>query len=89
MLKNVDYTTVQRELFEKKRFRLPDWPAGEFIFLVPSSTFSVNREPLLSILGEGTIIHYQDHIDRYYGNGVVGTHHVMDHEWMSDAWEEI
>ena len=89
MLKNVDYQTVQRELHAKRRFRLPDWPTGEFIFLVPSSTFAVSREPLLSILGEGTMIHYSAHVDRYYGGGVIGTYHVQDIEWMSDAWEEI
>lgn len=38
-----------------KRVARAGWNGkGMFIFLVPGSTFIVNREPLLSILGEGT-----------------------------------
>jgi hypothetical protein len=89
MLKDVDYSVVFKALHEKRRFRLPNWPSGEFIFLVPASTFAVNREPLLSVLGEGTTIHYAEHIDRYFGDGHVGTYHVKDVEWLADDWEEV
>jgi hypothetical protein len=34
-----------------------------FIFLVPGSTFKVNRAPLLGIYPEGTEITYRPHID--------------------------
>jgi hypothetical protein len=34
-----------------------------FIFLVPGSTFKVNRSPLLGIYPEGTEITYRPHID--------------------------
>lgn len=36
---------------------------GMFLFLVPGSTFSVSRPPLLGIYNEGTIINYCPHID--------------------------
>ena len=36
---------------------------GMFIFLVPGSTFKVNRAPLLGIYPEGTEINYHAHID--------------------------
>ena len=36
---------------------------GMFIFLVPGSTFNVNRPPLLGIYPEGTEINYCPHID--------------------------
>lgn len=36
---------------------------GMFLFLVPGSTFQVNRAPLLGIYPEGTIINYCPHID--------------------------
>ncbi len=36
---------------------------GMFLFLVPGSTFKVNRPPLLGIYPEGTEITYQPHID--------------------------
>ena len=34
-----------------------------FLFLVPGSTFEVNRPPLLGIYPAGTVINYQSHID--------------------------
>ena len=34
-----------------------------FLFLVPGSTFKVNRPPLLGIYPEGTEVNYQPHID--------------------------
>jgi hypothetical protein len=34
-----------------------------FLYLVPGSTFEVNRAPLLGIYPEGTSIRYQPHID--------------------------
>ena len=36
---------------------------GMFLFLVPGSTFIVNRPPLLGIYPEGTEINYCPHID--------------------------
>jgi hypothetical protein len=36
---------------------------GMFIFLVPGSTFKVNRAPLLGIYPEGTEVTYQPHLD--------------------------
>lgn len=36
---------------------------GMFLFLVPGSTFKVNRPPLLGIYPEGTEINYHAHID--------------------------
>lgn len=36
---------------------------GMFLFLVPGSTFKVNRPPLLGIYTEGTEINYCPHID--------------------------
>jgi hypothetical protein len=47
-----------------KRVSREGWNGkGMFIFLVPGSTFTVNREPLLSILGEGTQVKYHGHVD--------------------------
>lgn len=36
---------------------------GMFLFLVPGSTFKVNRPPLLGIYPEGTEVNYLPHID--------------------------
>ena len=36
---------------------------GMFLFLVPGSTFKVNRAPLLGIYPEGTEVNYCSHIN--------------------------
>ena len=36
---------------------------GMFLFLVPGSSFEVNREPLLGIYPAGTVVEYCPHID--------------------------
>lgn len=42
-----------------------------FIFLVPGSTFKVNRPPLLGIYPEGTEINYHAHIDLRTVDGTI------------------
>lgn len=42
-----------------------------FLFLVPGSTFEVNRPPLLGIYPEGTVINYHPHIDMKTAQGYV------------------
>lgn len=36
---------------------------NQFLFLVPGSTFTVNRPPLLGIYPEGHIVNYHAHLD--------------------------
>lgn len=42
---------------------MTDSEIDESLFLVPGSTFQVNRPPLLGIYPEGTPINYCPHID--------------------------
>lgn len=42
---------------------------NRFLYLVNGSRFTVNREPLLSILGEGTEVDYRPHIDMRTADG--------------------
>ena len=42
-----------------------------FLFLVPGSTFKVDREPLLGIYPEGTEVKYHAHIDMKTTQGYV------------------
>ena len=42
-----------------------------FLFLVPGSTFKVNRAPLLGIYEEGTEINYQPHVDMKTADGTI------------------
>jgi hypothetical protein len=54
-----------------RRIRRVDWDKSEFIFKVKGSRFTVNREPLISIYPEGTLITYHPHIDMRCASGVV------------------
>ena len=42
-----------------------------YLFLVPGSTFEVNRAPLLGIYNEGTRINYRPHIDMRTADGSI------------------
>jgi hypothetical protein len=44
----------------------------QYIFYVHGSTFTVSRQPLLSIFKEGKLINYIPHIDVCYPNGSIG-----------------
>jgi hypothetical protein len=46
---------------------------GQFLFLVPGSTFKVNRPPLLGIYPDGTQINYRPHIDLRGTDGSIST----------------
>lgn len=55
-----------------KRVSREGWNGkGMFIFLVPGSTFTVNREPLMSILGEGTQVNYHGHVNMKTADGMI------------------
>jgi hypothetical protein len=61
-----EYTFSDALAFVKqgKRVARQGWNGkGMFIFLVPGSTFSVSRPPLLGIYPLGTSIVYRSHID--------------------------
>lgn len=42
---------------------------GMFLYLVPGSTFTVNRAPLAGIYPEGTQVRYSPHIDMRAADG--------------------
>lgn len=42
---------------------------GIFLYLVPGSTFEVNRAPLNEIFDEGTVVDYHPHIDMRTADG--------------------
>lgn len=59
----MDFGQALHMLRNGGRVRRSSWNDGMVLYLVPGSKFAVNREPLLSILGEGTQINYRPHID--------------------------
>lgn len=59
---------------------------GMFVFLVPGSQFHVNREPLLSILGDGTKVTYRPHIDICQPDGSIGVWQPSMGDVMAEDW---
>jgi hypothetical protein len=59
---------------------------GMFLFLVPGSTFKVNRPPLMGIYPEGTEINYCPHIDMKTADGKVVPWPTSQTDVLADDW---
>lgn len=62
---------------------------GMFIFLVPGSTFTVNREPLLSILGEGSEVNYHGHVDMKTADGMIVPWLCSQTDMLAEDWQVV
>ena len=62
---------------------------GMFIFLVPGSTFKVNRPPLLGIYPEDTEIKYHAHIDMKTATGEIVPWLASQTDVLAEDWEII
>lgn len=62
---------------------------GMFLFLVPGSTFQVNRPPLLGIYAEGTSINYQPHIDMKTAQDTVVPWLASQSDVLAEDWGEV
>lgn len=60
-----------------------------FLFLVPGSTFQVNRPPLLGIYPEGTTINYRPHIDMKTVDGEIVPWIASQSDLPCDDWMEV
>lgn len=59
---------------------------GMFVFLVPGSTFNVNRAPLLGIFPEGTEINYRPHIDMRDAEGKIVPWLASQTDMLAKDW---
>lgn len=59
---------------------------GMFLFLVPGSTFKVNRPPLLGIYPEGKEINYQAHIDMKTADGTIVPWAASQSDLLGEDW---
>lgn len=76
-------------LKEGKKLVRAGWNGrGMFVFLVPGSTFQVNRPPLLGIYPEGTTIDYRPHIDIKNVDGSISTWVPSIGDVMAEDWEQ-
>ena len=62
---------------------------GMFLFLVPGSTFKVNRPPLLGIYSEGTDINYRPHIDLKGVDGSISTWNPTCNDTLAEDWQVV
>lgn len=62
---------------------------GMFVFLVPGSTFKVNREPLLSLLGEGTEVNYHGHLDMKTADGMIVPWLASQTDILAEDWQIV
>jgi len=66
----MDFSTALKHLKIGDRVTRTGWNGKNmFLYLVPSSTFNVNRPPLLGIYPEGKAIAYGAHIDMRTATG--------------------
>lgn len=59
---------------------------GMFLFLVPGSSFQVNRAPLLGIYPEGATINYQPHIDMKTAQDMVVPWVASQSDVLAEDW---
>lgn len=59
---------------------------GMFIFLVPGSTFEVNRPPLLGIYPEGTTVNYHAHVDMRTADGKIVPWLCSQTDMLAEDW---
>lgn len=59
---------------------------GMFLFLVPGSTFKVNRAPLLGIYPEGTEINYHAHIDMKTADNQIVPWLASQTDMLAEDW---
>ena len=83
----VDFSEALRRIKAGANMARQGWNGkGMFVFLVPGSEFKVNREPLLSILGEGTPVTYRPHIDIRHPDGAIGVWQPSMGDVMAEDW---
>lgn len=77
-----------KQMHDGNRVRREGWNGkGMFLFLVPGSTFQVNRPPLLGIYPEGTCINYHAHVDMKTANGTIVPWLCSQTDLLATDWE--
>lgn len=86
----MNFSEALVSLKEGKRLARKGWNGKNmFVFLVNGSKFEVNREPLMSILGEGTKVEYQPHLDMKMVDGSITVWTIAQPDVFADDWYEV
>lgn len=90
MNENLNFGDALALLKKGKKVSREGWnDKGMFLFLVPGSTFKVNRAPLLGIYPEGTEINYCPHIDMRTADGKIVPWLASQTDVLADDWREV
>lgn len=83
----MNFSQALKELKNHARAARVGWNGeGMFLFLVPGSTFAVNRPPLLGIYPEGATIEYRSHIDMKTVDGSIVPWVASQTDLLADDW---
>jgi len=83
----IDFSAALQHLKNGVKVARKAWyPSKEFVFLVPGSTFTVNRPPLLGIYPEGTQIEYHSHLDKRNADGVIVPWVISQEDVLATDW---
>jgi len=86
----MDFSQALEMLKDGGKVTRSGWNGKEmFVFLVPGSTFNVNRAPLLGIYLEGTEISYQPHIDMRTADGTIVPWLASQSDLLANDWELV
>ncbi len=86
----MDFGQAVAALKEGKKVARSGWNGkGMFVFLVPGSTFQVNRPPLLGIYPTGTEINYQPHVDMKTADDRVVPWVCSQSDMLAEDWEVV
>lgn len=86
----MNFSKALDEIKSGKRVQREGWNGkGMFLFLVAGSNFTVNREPLLSILGEGSVATYRPHIDMKDAEGKIVPWLASQTDLLADDWQIV
>ena len=79
-----------KQMYNGSKVRRSGWNGKDmFLFLVPESTFEVNRAPLLGIYPEGTKIDYHSHVDMKTAQGYVVPWLCSQADLLAIDWEVV
>lgn len=85
-----DYSEALKRIKEGKLLAREGWNGKRmFIFLVPGSTFSVNRPPLLGIFEQGDEVTYHAHIDMKTASGDIVPWLCSQTDMLAEDWVEF
>lgn len=87
---HIDFSLALQYIKMGKRVARAGWNGkGMFVFLVPGSTFIVNRPPLLGIFPEGTEVNYMSHVDMKTADGKIVPWITSQSDLLADDWQVL